>query len=76
MTGYVLSVVNIEASVCAVASAIFPAIAAVLAYLREKVLVSVGFLLLGVYGLSYSPESNIKEFLAGLCKSATLNMRR
>lgn len=71
MTGYVLSVANMGASIGAVASAIFPAIGAVLAYffLKEKMswyrwlflIIS----LLGVYGLSYSPEINIKNFWLG-----------
>ena len=65
MTGYVLSVANMGASIGAVASAIFPAIGAVLAYffLKEKMSwyrwVFLILSLLGVYGLSYSPEINI-----------------
>lgn len=71
MTGYVLSVANMGASIGAVASAIFPAIGAVLAYfsLKEKMQwYRWGFLilcLLGVYGLSYSPEINITNFWLG-----------
>ena len=71
MTGYVLSVAYMGASIGAVASAIFPAIGAVLAYffLKEKMqwyrwvflLLSLG----GVYGLSYSPEINITNFALG-----------
>lgn len=71
MTGYVLSVANMGASIGAVASAVFPAIGAVLAYffLKEKMqwyrwlflIIS----LLGVYGLSYSPEINITNFWLG-----------
>ena len=71
MTGYVLSVANMGASIGAVASAVFPAIGAVLAYffLKEKMpwyrwlflLLS----LLGVYGLSYSPEISITNFWLG-----------
>lgn len=71
MTGYVLSVAYMGASIGAVASAIFPAIGAVLAYffLKEKmqwyrwVFLILG--LLGVYGLSYSPEINITNFWLG-----------
>ena len=71
MTGYVLSVANMGASIGAVASAIFPAIGAVLAYffLKEKMQwyrwIFLVFSLLGVYGLSYSPELNIVNFWLG-----------
>ena len=71
MTGYVLSVANMGASIGAVASAIFPAIGAVLAYffLKEKMSwyrwVFLVLSLLGVYGLSYSPEINIVNFWLG-----------
>lgn len=71
MTGYVLSVANMGASIGAVASAIFPAIGAVLAYffLKEKMQwyrwVFLIISLLGVYGLSYSPEINITNFWLG-----------
>ena len=72
MTGYVLSVANMGASIGAVASAVFPAIGAVLAYffLKEKMQwyrwVFLILSLLGVYGLSYSPELNITNFWLGL----------
>ena len=71
MTGYVLSVANMGASIGAVASAIFPAIGAVLAYifLKEKMSwyrwIFLILSLLGVYGLSYSPEINITNFGLG-----------
>lgn len=71
MTGYVLSVANMGASIGAVASAIFPAIGAVLAYffLKEKMQwyrwVFLILSLLGVYGLSYSPEIHITNFALG-----------
>ena len=71
MTGYVLSVANMGASIGAVASAIFPAIGAVLAYifLKEKMAwyrwVFLLISLLGVYGLSYSPDVNITNFWLG-----------
>ena len=71
MTGYVLSVANMGASIGAVASAIFPAIGAVLAYffLKEKMQwyrwVFLLLSLAGVYGLSYSPEINIRNFWLG-----------
>ena len=72
MTGYVLSVANMGASVGAVASAVFPAIGAVLAYffLKEKMQwyrwLFLIMSLLGVYGLSYSPEVNITNFWLGI----------
>ena len=71
MTGYVLSVANMGASIGAVASAIFPAVGAVLAYffLKEKMAwyrwVFLILSLLGVYGLSYSPDVNITNFWLG-----------
>ncbi len=71
MTGYVLSVANMGASIGAVASAIFPAIGAVLAYffLKEKMSwyrwIFLILSLVGVYGLSYSPEINITNFWLG-----------
>lgn len=72
MTGYVLSINNMGASIGAVASAVFPAIGAVLAYffLKEKMQwyrwILLIITLLGVYGLSYSPEINIKNFWLGI----------
>lgn len=72
MTGYVLCVNYMGASVGAVASAVFPAIGSVLAFffLKEKMkwhqwlfLVAT---LLGVYGLSYSPDLQVSNFLLGL----------
>ena len=72
MTGYVLTVANMGASIGAIASAIFPAIGAVLAYifLKEKMSwyrwIFLILSLIGVYGLSYSPELNIKNFLFGI----------
>lgn len=71
MTGYVLSVAYMGPSIGAVASAIFPAIGAVLAYffLKEKMSwyrwVSLILSLIGVYGLSYSPEVKITNFALG-----------
>lgn len=72
MTGYVLAVNYMGASIGAVASAIFPAIGTVLAriFLKEKMKwyqwVFLIFTLLGVYGLSYSPELEIENFWLGL----------
>ncbi len=71
MTGYVLSVANMGASIGAVASAVFPAIGAALAFffLKEKMRwyrwVFLILSLLGVYGLSYSPEIRITNFWLG-----------
>lgn len=76
MTGYVMCVNYMGASVGAIASAIFPAIGAVLAYifLKEKMkwyqwvflLITLG----GVYGLSYSPDLNITNYLLGILGAA------
>ena len=72
MTGYVMSVNYMGASIGAVASAVFPAIGAVLAFifLKEKMkwyqwlfLIAT---LLGVYGLYYSPEMNTTNFALGI----------
>ena len=71
MTGYVLAVANMGASIGAVASAIFPAIGAVLAYffLKEKMSwyrwIFMLLSLLGVSVLSYSPELSIQNFWLG-----------
>ncbi len=71
MTGYVLSIKHMGPSVGAVASAIFPAIGAVLAFifLKERMQwyrwILLLLTLLGVYGLSYSPEINIDNFWIG-----------
>ncbi len=73
MTGYVLAVNYMGASIAAVASAVYPAIGSVLAYLflKEKIKwyqwVFLIFTLLGVFGLSYSPDINIQNFWLGLC---------
>lgn len=72
MTGYVMCVNYMGASVGAIASAIFPAIGTVLAYffLKEKMKwyqwVFLLLTLLGVYGLSYSPDLNVSNFLLGI----------
>ena len=72
MTGYVLAINYMGASIGAVSSAIFPAIGAILAYffLKEKMQWYRWLLLLatllGVYGLSYSPELTITNFWLGV----------
>lgn len=76
MTGYVMCVNYMGASVGAIASAIFPAIGTVLAYifLKEKMKwyqwVFLLLTLVGVYGLSYSPELNISNYLLGILGAA------
>ncbi|MBQ7901235.1 MAG: DMT family transporter [Clostridia bacterium] len=73
MTGYVLAVNYMGSSVGAVATAVYPAIGSVLAYLflKEKIRwhqwIFLLLTMLGVYGLSYSPELNIVNFRLGLC---------
>ena len=72
MTGYVMSVNYMGASIGAVASAVFPAIGAVLAFffLKEKMKwyqwIFLIATLLGVYGLYYSPEMNTTNFALGI----------
>ena len=72
MTGYVLAVSYMGASIGAVASAIFPAIGAALAYffLKEKMQwyrwIFLLITLLGVYGLSWSPELEMSNFALGV----------
>ncbi len=71
MTGYVLTVNYMGASIGAVASAIYPAIGSVLAFvfLKEKIRwyqwIFLAFTLLGVFGLSYSPGLDVKNFWLG-----------
>ncbi|MBQ5952373.1 MAG: DMT family transporter [Lachnospiraceae bacterium] len=72
MTGYVLAVTYMGASIGAIASAIFPAIGAVLAriFLKEKMKwyqwVFLALTILGVYGLSYSTDLAPKNYLLGI----------
>lgn len=72
MTGYVMCVNYMGPSVGAVASAVYPAIGTVMAYifLKERVKwyqwIFLLFTMLGVYGLSYSPNLNIENFWLGL----------
>ena len=76
MTGYVMAVNYMGASIGAVASAIFPAIGTILAYifLKEKMKwyqwLFLIFTLLGVYGLSYSPDLLIENFWLGILGAA------
>ena len=72
MTGYIMAVTYMGASIGAIASAIFPAIGAVLAYvfLKEKMKWYQWIFLLatlaGVYGLSYDPTLNVTNFWLGI----------
>ncbi len=72
MTGYVLAVNYMGSSIGAIASAVYPAIGSVLAYLflKEKIKwyqwIFLILTLVGVLGISYSPELNIKNFWIGL----------
>lgn len=72
MTGYVLAVNNMGSSIGAVASAVYPAIGSVLAFifLKEKMpwyrWILLIITLFGVYGLSYSPDIEMKSFGLGV----------
>ena len=72
MTGYVLTINQMGSAMGAVASAVFPAIGAVLAFffLKEKMKgyqwLCLLATLLGVYGLSYSPDLNVQNFWLGI----------
>ncbi len=72
MTGYVMAVTYMGASIGAVATAIFPAIGAVLAviFLKEKMQwyrwAFLAVTLAGVFGLSYSPDVSITNFGIGI----------
>lgn len=76
MTGYVLAVKYMGSSMGAVASAVYPAIGTVLAFLflKEKVRwyqwIFLTAALLGVYGLSYSPDLHLENFWLGLLGAA------
>ncbi|MBE6589205.1 MAG: DMT family transporter [Ruminococcaceae bacterium] len=72
MTGYVLAVSYMGAAVGAIASAIYPAVGSVLAYifLKEKMkwyqwIFLIGTLL-GVLGLSFTPDLSVESFGLGL----------
>ncbi len=76
MTGYVLAVNYMGAAIGAVASAIFPAVGSILAciFLKEKMKwyqwLFLVITLLGVYGLSYSPEIQFVNFWLGILGAA------
>lgn len=72
MTGYVMAVNYMGSSVGAIASAVYPAIGSILAFvfLKQKLKgyqwVFLVFTLLGVLGIGYSPNLNINNFALGL----------
>lgn len=72
MTGYTLAVNNMGSAIGAVSTAIFPAIGSVLAcyFLKEKMQwyrwIFLIATLLGIYGLSYSPNIDIKNWGLGI----------
>ena len=72
MTGYVLAVNYMGASVGAIASAVYPAVGSMLAFifLKERVKwyqwLFLLLTLVGVLGISYSPDLEIKNFWLGL----------
>lgn len=80
MTGYVLTINYMGASIGAIASAIFPAIGAILAhiFLKERMKwyqwLFLALTMLGVYGLSYTPELSITNFWLGLLGTAMVSI--
>ena len=72
MTGYVMTVNYMTAAIGSIASAVFPAIGAVLAYvfLKEKMKwhqwLALILAICGVLGLSYTPGGSISNFWLGL----------
>lgn len=72
MTGYVLSISYMGSSIASVASAIYPAIGVLCArlFLKEKMrwyqYLCLVLTMLGIYGMSYSPNVEISNFLLGL----------
>ena len=76
MAGYVMAISYMGASIGAIATAIFPAIGTVLAriFLKEKMRwyqwIFLILTLIGVYGLSYSPDLEITNFVLGLVGAA------
>lgn len=76
MTGYVLSIKYMGSSIASVASAIYPAIGVLCArlFLKEKMrwyqYICLVLTMLGIYGMSYSPNIEISNFLLGLLGTA------
>ena len=76
MTGYVLSVANMGASIGAVASAIFPAIGAVLAYifLKEKIFVRMKILKNMQIGLMNSRKNTTRLTVLTLIRLSKMKL--
>ena len=76
MTGYVLSISYMGSSIASVASAIYPAIGVLCArlFLKEKMrwyqYLCLVLTMFGIYGMSYSPNVEITNFLLGLLGTA------
>ena len=76
MTGYVLSISYMGSSIASIASAIYPAIGVLCArlFLKEKMrwyqYLCLVLTMLGIYGMSYSPNIEITNFLLGLLGTA------
>lgn len=72
MTGYVLTVNNMGSAIGAVASAVYPAVGTLLAwiFLKERVQwyrwLFLGAALLGVFGLGYAPGGGVENFWLGI----------
>ena len=72
MTGYVLSINYMGSSLASISSAIYPAIGVLCAkiFLNEKMnihqYICIVLIMLGIYGISYSPNIDISNFLIGL----------
>ena len=76
MTGYVLSISYMGSSIASIASAIYPAIGVLCArlFLKENMrwyqYLCLVLTMLGIYGMSYSPNVEITNFLLGLLGTA------
>jgi len=76
MTGYVLSISYMGASIASITSAIYPAIGVLCArlFLKEKMrwhqYLCLVLTIFGIYGMSYSPNVEITNFLLGLLGTA------
>lgn len=76
MTGYVLSISYMGSSIASIASAVYPAIGVLCArlFLKEKMrwyqYLCLVLTMLGIYGMSYSPNVEITNFLLGLLGTA------
>lgn len=72
MTGYVLSITYMGSSIAAISSAVYPAIGCILAkiFLKENMSwrqwLCLVLCMCGIYGMSYSTDINVSNFLLGL----------